>query len=66
LERLCLLRPVRLEARINTALLAIYLVFYAIGTLFLVHTALHGGQLVRELEAKTAPTYQFSGKESVR
>jgi len=55
-----------LESRINTALLAIYLLFYATGALFLVHTALQGGQLVRELEAKTAATYQLSGKESVR
>ena len=55
-----------LEARINTTLLAIYLVFYATGTLFLAHTALDGGQLVRALEPKTAITFQFSGKECVR
>ena len=54
-----------LESRINTALFAIYLIFYATGALFLVHTALQGGQLVRELEAKAA-TYQLSGKESAR
>ncbi len=55
-----------LESRINTALLAIYLVFYATGALFLVHTALQGGQLVRELEATTTATYQLSRKESPR
>jgi len=55
-----------LESRINTALLAIYLVFYATGALFLVHTALQGGQLVRELEATTTTTYQLSRKESPR
>ena len=55
-----------LELRLNTVLLAVYLVFYASGTLFLVHTALQGGQIVRELEAKTAGTYQLSGEESAR
>lgn len=55
-----------LESRVNTALLAIYLVFYATGALFLVHTALQGGQVVRELGAKTAATFQLPGKESVR
>ena len=55
-----------LESRMNTALLAIYLVFYASGALFLVHTALQGGHLVHELEAKTAATYQLSGKEGAR
>jgi uncharacterized membrane protein len=55
-----------LESRINTALLAIYLIFYATGTLFLVHTALQGTVLVRELETKTAATYQLSGKEGAR
>jgi uncharacterized membrane protein len=35
-----------LESRINTMLLAVYLVFYASGALFLVHTALLGGHLV--------------------
>src|SRR5271157_965543 len=43
-----------LESRMNTALLAIYLIFYATGAIFLVHTALQGGHLVRELAAKTA------------
>jgi hypothetical protein len=50
----------------NTALLAIYLVLYDTGALFLVHTALQGGQLVRDLEAKTVATYQEFGKESAR
>jgi len=55
-----------LESRINTALLAIYLVLYATGALFLVHTALQGGHLVREHAAMTAATYQLSGKEGAR
>jgi hypothetical protein len=42
------------------------LVFYATGALFLVNTALEGGRLIRELEAKTAATYQLSGKEGAR
>ncbi|MFZ0960586.1 MAG: hypothetical protein WAO35_06740 [Terriglobia bacterium] len=55
-----------LDSRINSALLAIFLLLYATGALFLVHTALQGGQLVRDLGAKTATTYQLSRKESVR
>ena len=55
-----------LESRLNTALFAVYLVFYATGALFLVNTALEGGRLIRELEAKTAATYQLSGKEGAR
>jgi hypothetical protein len=55
-----------LESRINTVLLAVFLVFYATGALFLVHTALQGGQLVSEREPKTAASYQLSGKESAR
>ncbi len=55
-----------LNSRVNTALLAVFLVFYATGALFLVHTALQGGQLVREIQAKPTATYQLSGRESVR
>ena len=55
-----------LESRVSTALFAAYLLFYATGALFLVNTALEGGRIVRELEAKTAATYQLSGKESAR
>jgi len=55
-----------LESRIHTVLLAVYLLFYASGALFLVHTALQGGQVVRELEAKTTATYQLPGKEDAR
>ncbi|SPE31932.1 membrane hypothetical protein [Acidobacteriia bacterium SbA2] len=54
-----------LESRMNTALLAIFLLLYASGALFLIHTALKGEELVRELDAK-AVTYQLSGKESAR
>jgi hypothetical protein len=56
----------KLESRMNTALLAIYLMFYATGALFLVHTALQGGHLVHELGAKTTAIYQLFGKESAR
>ena len=55
-----------LESRVNTALFAVYLVLYATGALFLVNTALEGGRLARELEAKTPATYQLSGKEGAR
>jgi uncharacterized membrane protein len=55
-----------LESRINTALLGVYLVFYASGALFLVHTALQGGHVVNELEAKTAATYRHLGKEGAK
>jgi uncharacterized membrane protein len=54
-----------LESRLNTALLAIFLLVYATGALFLVHTALQGGQLAREHDAEAA-TYQLSGEESAR
>jgi len=55
-----------LDSCVNTALLAVFLIFYATGALFLVHTVLQGGQLIREHGAKTAATYQLSGKESIR
>ena len=55
-----------LRSRINTALLAVFLVFYATGAIFLVHTALHGGRLVRELQANSATTYRLTGQESAR
>ena len=54
-----------LDSRMNTALLTIFLLLYATGALFLVHTALQGQQLVREHDARTV-TYQLSGKESAR
>lgn len=53
-----------LESRINTLLLAVYLVFYTSGALILVHTAHQGGRLVREIEAKAATTHQLSGEEA--
>ena len=52
-----------LESSFNTALLAIFLVVYASGALFLVHTTFHGKQLVQKLGAKTATTCQWLGKE---
>ena len=55
-----------LESRVNTALLAIYLIFYATGALFLVHTALQGGHLAHKLEAKATASYLLSGRESAR
>lgn len=56
----------QLQSRINTALLAIYLLFYATGALFLVHTALQGGQVVHALGPKTAAVSQWQAKESAR
>lgn len=55
-----------LDSRINKALLAVYLVFYATGALFLVHTALQGGHVVRKLAANPTAIYQLSGKETPR
>jgi uncharacterized membrane protein len=52
-----------LESRINTALLAIFLLLYTTGALLLVHTALQGKHLARELDVKAA-TYQLFGRES--
>jgi uncharacterized membrane protein len=37
-----------LDRRVNAALLAAFLIFYATGALFLVNTARHGGHLVHE------------------
>jgi len=37
-----------LDRRVNAALLAAFLIFYATGALFLVNTARHGGRLVHE------------------
>jgi hypothetical protein len=55
-----------LESRINTALLAIYLIFYTTGALFLVHTALHGVHLVHEFEAKSTAIHHLTGTERAR
>lgn len=54
-----------IESRMYTALLAIFLLLYATGALFLIHTALQGEHLVRELDAEAA-AYQLSGRESAR
>ena len=51
-----------LESRVNTALFAAYLLFYATGALLLVNTAVQGGRLARDLEAKTAATYHLCQK----
>ncbi len=53
-----------LESRLHTVLLTIYLLLYTTGAIFLVHTALEGGQLARALETKSAPDYQMSVKET--
>lgn len=55
-----------LEPFLNSALLAIFLLFYATGALFLTHTALQGGHLAHELDVKSVAAYQLSGKESAR
>ena len=56
----------KLDSYLNTALLAIYLVFYATGSLLLIHTALQGGHVVRALEAKATASYHLAGKEIAR
>lgn len=55
-----------LESRTATALLAVYLVFYATGALLLFHTALHGGRPAHEIESKTAAACQLPGKGSAK
>jgi hypothetical protein len=52
-----------LDLRTHTALLAVYLVFYASGAILLVHTALHGDRLTHALTTQTATAYQLPGKE---
>jgi hypothetical protein len=54
-----------LEFRVNTALLAVFLIFYASGALLLINTAQQGDRLARKLQPKTA-SYSLSGKEGVR
>lgn len=56
----------RLDSYLGTSLLAIYLVFYATGSLLLVHTALEGGHLVRALGSSTTANCHLTGKETVR
>jgi uncharacterized membrane protein len=45
-----------LESWVSTALLAVFLVFYATGALFLVNTVHHGGLLVHQLGHNAAAT----------
>jgi uncharacterized membrane protein len=56
----------KLDPYLSTSLLAIYLVFYATGSLLLVHTALEGGNLVRALGSSTTASCHITGKEIVR
>jgi uncharacterized membrane protein len=55
-----------LESRINTVLLTVYLLLYATGALFLIHTALQGGHLAHGLGVKSVATIQLSGKEGAK
>ena len=55
-----------LESRTGTALLAVYLILYTSGALFLVHTALQGGQVAHAIESKTSAAYHLPGGESAR
>ncbi len=55
-----------LESRTATALLAVYLTFYATGAVLLFHTALHGGRLAHEIAIKTAVACQLPGKGSAK
>lgn len=44
---------VELGHRVNEALLAVFLIFYATGILFLINTAHHGGVLVHEMGVRS-------------
>ena len=55
-----------LEGRISTVLLAVYLLLYATGALFLIHTALQGGHLAHGLDVKSVATIQLPGKEGAK
>ena len=55
-----------LESRVNTVLLAVYLLLYATGALFLIHTALQGGHLAHGLGVKSVATVQLPGKEGAK
>ena len=55
-----------LEGRISTVLLAVYLLLYATGALFLIHTALQGGHLAHGLDVKSVATIQVPGKDGAK
>lgn len=50
--------------RVNEALLAVFLIFYATGILFLVNTAHHGGLLVHEMGVRSPMTHSVSASVS--
>ena len=51
---------VELGHRVNEALLAVFLIFYATGILFLINTAHHGGILVHEMGVRSPMTHSVS------
>lgn len=51
---------VELGRRVNVALMAVFLIFYATGILFLVNTAHHGGILVHELGVGSPISHSIS------
>jgi len=51
---------VELGRQVNVALIAVFLIFYATGILFLVNTAHHGGLLVHELGVGAAVPHSVS------
>jgi uncharacterized membrane protein len=55
-----------LGRRVNFALLAVFLIFYTTGILFLVHTAHHGGLLVHEMGVRSPMTHSVSASVSSR
>lgn len=55
-----------LERRISAALMATYLIVYATGALFLIHTAIQGGLVAQEFDQLPASTYELSKKENVK
>ncbi len=55
-----------LGRRVNMALLAVFLIFYASGVHFLIHTAHHGGLLVHELGVRSMASPSFSASANHR
>lgn len=51
---------VELGRRVNVALMAVFLIFYTTGILFLVNTAHHGGILVHELGVGSSMSHSVS------
>lgn len=55
-----------LDSRLHATLLGVYLLFYASGVLFLLHTAAQGERLARQVANPTVVARQLSRRESTR